>query len=597
MNKQPSNSLLSGRRLRGKRRNQKFCILFCVQIVAVIALFCIVGCGASHNLTTEDVVWVDDDRYHVPQPPKERDPHYAWDFIHRSFVYPIDRLTDFPRYLGYNKALNTNALGQVPNSSWHTNRHAYKRMTREELLAGPNKGTGPDTNGIWTIIKSKTQGVTPGFDIRDQKGDVYVIKFDPLDHPEMATAAEAISTLFFYAAGYNTPENYIVHFDPKQLVIGEGAKVKDSKREKRTMTEADLEEILARVSYLPNGEIRALASKFLSGKPIGPFSYRSRRKDDPNDIYFHRDRRELRGLKVIASFLNHVDIKGPNTLDMYVTEDGKNYVKHHLIDFGATLGSASTHSHNAATGHEHSFDVSWLFKSLFTFGLMGKPWDNSKTMEHPAIGFFEAETFHPGKWKQSYPNPAFMEMTNQDAYWGAKVVMAFTPEDIRSIVKQGQYSDPEVERYIADTLIKRREKIGRYWYNKVNPLDRFVLKEDGVGAFNKTPLLKLYFTDLGVEEGLWQPARYHYELRHCKSDEVLDSAVFTGNTEIPISAEVLSSMDNLANGKDANDVHRFFYYKLNTEREREFSKTVRVYLYYGEADSNRLKIVRVERDG
>jgi hypothetical protein len=369
-------------------------------------------------------------------------------------------------------------------------------------------------------------------------------------------------------------------------VIGDGAKITDDKGKKRQMTEADLAEILRRVSHRPDGTIRALASKFLSGKPVGPFSYRSRRKDDPNDIYSHRNRRELRGLKVVASFLNHVDIKGPNTLDMYVTEDGKSYVKHYLIDFGATMGSGSTHPHKAPTGHEHSFDVAWFFKSLFTLGLMGKPWDNATSLEHPAVGFFEAETFNPGKWKSSYTNPAFLEMENQDAYWGAKVVTAFTPDDILEIVKQGQYSDPEVERYIADTLIKRREKIGRYWYNKVNPLDRFDIKQDGES-------LSLRFTDMGVEGGLWQPAKYHYELRHCESNELLDSAALTGSMEIDISTDVLSSMD----GQTTNEQHRFFCYTLRMEREGQMSKAVHIYLYDSGHGSDRLRIVHVERDG
>jgi hypothetical protein len=561
-------------------------MIFFVRTAMIIITLGAIGCGASYQLTNEDIMWVDDDTYNVSQAPKERDPNYHWDFIHRSFIYPVDRATDVPRYFSSNEAQNINALGEVPDSSWYTNRHARKRMTMEELITGPNAGTGPDLSGTWTIVKSKTQGVTPGFNIEDSKGDVYVIKFDPIDHPEMATAAEVISTLFFYAAGYNTPENYIVHFDPKKLVIGDGAKITDDKGKKRQMTEADLAEILRRVSHRPDGTIRALASKFLSGKPVGPFSYRSRRKDDPNDIYSHRNRRELRGLKVVASFLNHVDIKGPNTLDMYVTEDGKSYVKHYLIDFGATLGSGSTHPHKAPTGHEHSFDVAWFFKSLFTLGLMGKPWDNATSFEHPAVGFFEAETFNPGKWKSSYTNPAFLEMENQDAYWGAKIVMAFTPDDILEIVKQGQYSDPKVERYIADVLIKRREKIGRYWYSKVNPLDRFTLKRDGES-------LRLQFTDMGVEGGLWQPAKYHYELRHCESNELMDSGTLTGSMEIAISTDVLSSMD----GQTTDDQHRFFYYTLRMEREGKLSKAVRVYLYDSGHGSNRLRIAHVERDG
>jgi hypothetical protein len=566
------------------------CTLFALSAVLVIALMSFFGCGASRQLTSSDVKWVDDDKYHVPEPPEPRDPHYTWNFIHRSFVHPVDRFLDFPRYLGSNEAQNINALGEVPDSSWYTNRHASKRMTIEELITGPCQGGGPDLDGKWTIVKSKTQGVTPGFNIKDERGDVYVIKFDPLDQPEMATAAEVISSLICYAAGYSTPENCIVHFDSSNLVIGDGAKITDHKGKKRPMNEADLEEILSRVPHRPDGLIRAAASKFLSGVPVGPLSYRSRRKDDPNDIYFHKNRRELRGLMVIGSWINHVDARGPNTLDMYVTEDEKSYVKHHLIDFGATLGSASTHANPPGRGHGYGLDFPQIFRSLFTFSLLKQPWDDAKSMDHPAIGFFDSEAFHPGKWRPNYPQPAFMEMTNQDAYWGAKVVMAFTPEDIRAIVKQGKYSDPEVERYIADTLIKRRDKIGQYWYSKVNPLDRFVLKEEDGSV-------KLHFTDLGVEGGIWKPAKHHYELRQYKSDELLDSGVLEGSTEIPMSGDVLKSMRDSVNGKGADDEHRFFYCKLKSERGGRLSKAVRIYLYLGEEKAGSPKIICVEREG
>jgi len=573
------------------RSSLESCILFGIRTAVAIALFSIIGCGASHSPIGQDIMWVDDDQYHVPQPPKMRSPNYGWDFSHRTFIYPVDRLTDLPRYFGSNEAQNINALGEVPDSSWYTNRHARKQMTSEELVMGPNTGICPDCEGSWTIIKSKTQGVTPGFNIRDQKGNVYVIKFDPIDHPEMATAAEVISTLFFYAAGYNTPENYIVHFDPNNLVIGEGAKITDDKGKKRQMNEADLKEILARVSHRPDGKIRALASKYLDGKPIGPFSYRSRRKDDPNDIYMHRDRRELRGLKVIASFLNHVDAKGPNTLDMYITEGEKSYVKHYLIDFGATLGSGSTHTHNAATGHEYAFDTYWLAKSFVTLGVLGKPWDRSRTMEHPAIGFFEAETFHPGKWKQSYPNPAFMEMTDRDAYWGARIVMEFTPEEIRKIVEQVQYSDPEVERYIADTLIKRREKIGRYWYSKVNPLDRFRFVDKSV----------LSFDDMAVVAGLekTEDAKYRWKLDYIGKEKgtLADYAEIT-STRIVFPPNIVEEMKKaiLWSGQPDDPSNRVFSVSIETKRadQSKWCKNVYINVYY--SPEGKFKVIGVERE-
>ena len=52
-------------------------------------------------------------------------------------------------------------------------------------------------------------------------------------------------------------------------------------------------------------------------------------------------------------------------------------------------------------------------------------------------------------------------MRADDAFWAARRVMAFTDEMIRAVVKTGQFSDPAAEQYLADVLIKRRDKIGR----------------------------------------------------------------------------------------------------------------------------------------
>jgi len=48
------------------------------------------------------------------------------------------------------------------------------------------------------------------------------------------------------------------------------------------------------------------------------------RKDAGNDHVPHNHRREMRGYKVIAAWLNSVDTKANNTLDMYVEEGADN---------------------------------------------------------------------------------------------------------------------------------------------------------------------------------------------------------------------------------------------------------------------------------
>ena len=81
------------------------------------------------------------------------------------------------------------------------------------------------------------------------------------------------------------------------------------------MTAADVDARLARprgALTAPTGSWRA---KGISGKDIGPFRYYGTRPDDPNDIYPHEHRRELRGMRVFAAWLNHDDSRSINTLD------------------------------------------------------------------------------------------------------------------------------------------------------------------------------------------------------------------------------------------------------------------------------------------
>ena len=79
----------------------------------------------------------------------------------------------------------------------------------EDLVRGRNTRAAPSTDSPWIVVEAKNEGITPGFRIRDSRGDVYLLKFDPPTNPEIATAAEVISTRFFYALGYNLPENHL----------------------------------------------------------------------------------------------------------------------------------------------------------------------------------------------------------------------------------------------------------------------------------------------------------------------------------------------------------------------------------------------------
>ena len=97
-----------------------------------------------------------------------------------------------------------NTIGEVPDSEWFTNRHGRRRMSRSELQQGPGPAEAPVPP--FTVTGGKSEGITPGFSMQDAKDRRYFVKTDPLDNPEMATAADVIVSRFLYAIGYNTPQ-------------------------------------------------------------------------------------------------------------------------------------------------------------------------------------------------------------------------------------------------------------------------------------------------------------------------------------------------------------------------------------------------------
>src|SRR5262249_985916 len=234
-----------------------------------------------------------------------------YDFVDNMYVTP--RREGKVRRKSH-PALNANTLGEVPDSAWYTNRHASRRMLIAELQRGPGNTTPPVPNGSWQITGAKSDGVTPGFVIEDERKNRYVLKLDPPDFPEMCSAADVIGSKFFYALGYNTPENYIVHFRRENLQIPSGVMWRDREGKKRPLTGEGLTERRKPLPKEAKGSYRALASRWVEGKVVGPFSYRGSRTDDPNDTVRHEDRRELRGLAVFAAWMNHHDTRSINSM-------------------------------------------------------------------------------------------------------------------------------------------------------------------------------------------------------------------------------------------------------------------------------------------
>jgi len=386
-------------------------------------------------------------------------------------------------------SLGVNTLGEVPDSTWYTNRHGAHRMTIEDLVRGSGNGR-PPASGPWQVVSAKTDGVTPGFTIQDSTGTRYLLKLDPPRNAELASAADVIGTRFFYAFGYNTPENYIVRFRPEQLQFEAGTKLRIHGKQ-RTLTKRKLKDILKGQRIDDEGRLRAMASRIIDGKDLGQFRYYGTRSDDPNDVIPHQRRRDLRGLYVFCAWLNHDDSRDINTLDSHVEEGGVPFIKHYLIDFGAILGSNSYRSDSPRKGFEYMWDQKPAYLRFATLGMYVPRWSRSAHYPKlPSVGRLESKLFEPESWKPEYPNVVFDNRTPADEFWAAKQVMAFSDDEIRALVKTGEYSDQRAEDWVTRCLIERRNKIGRAFFAKGLPLDDFHI-EDG----------QLRFTDLAEKHG------------------------------------------------------------------------------------------------
>jgi hypothetical protein len=440
-------------------------------LAALAAALTIGASAAAPRFYDDDPIW------------QERDTQDA------SSVKPleVDLLADLtanllaPRAVAAGRALNVNTVDEVPDSSWYTNRAGFRALTPDDVFRGPDTTAGPDA-GTWTVTSSKSDGVTPGFTIKDAKGQRWFLKFDPPGFRGMATGTEVAATKLMWALGYNVPENHIAYLRREQLTIGDGAKFTPPGGKRRPMRLGDIDTLLERADRETDGSYHVVASKALPGKPIGRIRFVDMRPDDPNDIVPHQDRRELRAYGVFAAWLNHVDAKAINSLDTLVTENGRSFVRHHLLDFGSAIGSAGVGPADYWEGAEYLIEPRVIATRVLSFGFALPQWRTAKFYEAASIGRFPADNtnFDPDLWKPRVPNQAFLHARADDKFWAAQRLITLTSEHLRAAVRAGDFRDSESEKFLVRALAERRDAIGRAYLIGINPIAEPVLDEGGL---------------------------------------------------------------------------------------------------------------------
>jgi hypothetical protein len=412
---------------------------------------------------------------------------------------------------GSREAVNANSLDEVADSAWFTGRLGVRPFGVEDLRRGacsPVQLLEPETAapGSWLIDKGKANGASPGFRVKLETQGKYLLKSDdPV--PERPSAASVIGAAAYHAVGFYTSCEQVVYFDPGLLRLVPGLRSAANFQAEKPFDEAALQQILGKLPR--RGKlVRMQASAWLPGRPLGPFRYEGTRDDDPHDVIPHEQRRELRGGRLLAAWLDHFDAREQNTMDAWITDSkaksAPGRVIHYYLDTSDCLGSEwAWDGISRRLGRSYVFDWGDVGADFVTLGLRRRPWELvQRTPGRELFGYFESEHFVPEDWKMEYPNAAFSRMTERDAAWMARILSRFSPEMVRALAELGRFSDPGNTAHLARVLEERLERILRRYLTRLSPIAD--LRVEGE---------RLCGVDLARARGLEPDVRYRYAAR------------------------------------------------------------------------------------
>jgi hypothetical protein len=426
------------------------------------------------------VAWLEHDDSDVAAPPRPTELQ-EWDgtlLLRDSLAGEIERVLSLEEQ---RPALDVNAIDEVPCSTWFCPRNHLRPMSAAEVAAGPP--VAPPRLPL-RIVKGKEDGASPGFQVLDADQRRFMLKLDPKDHLGLTTGAEVVGNRIFHAAGYNVPNAFPVDLGPQDLVLDPEATYRLYRVQKRPLPAQRVQAILATAARDPAGRVRGVAVPWIPGQILGGFDMQGRRADDPNDRIPHQHRRSLRASWVLFAWLQVLDPSSINSLDSYVEEGGRRFVRHYFIDFGCAFGSATVGVKGPHQGGEHLIEVGRTLAALTSLGLYRRPFQDRRTewertvAAYPEVGWFVADGFDPDLYRSNRKVPSHVRRTDRDLYWGAKLVTSFTDQQIAAAVAQARFPGAAAA-YVEHGLRVRRDIIGRRYLRAMTAVEAPVVGADG----------------------------------------------------------------------------------------------------------------------
>jgi hypothetical protein len=414
--------------------------------------------------------WRIDDRRPHATPPKGFYSPFIWDGANYSVFWRVSDALTIPVK---QPARNVNAMDEVPNSSWYTNRLSLKTMTPEAVGQGACPDVDDQAQTPWVVVGGKPDGANPGFQIKDAAGRRALVKVDGVAQPERGTGADVLGALIFHAAGYWVPCNRVTFIRKEQMTLKEGAKVKRTNGQVLPLTQATIDDIMTKATEVEPGLYRVSLSEFIPGRPIGPWRYEGIRKDDPNDTIPHEHRRELRGMQLFAGWFDHVDTRQENTMLAWMSVGEElGYTRHYRIDFGDGFGIvAGPEEIPPRLGKSGYLDLGKIGEDFISLGLIDRPWhDKTYGKTGVSLGYYTAYDYDPDPFVPGYPNPAFERAVEADMAWAARILARFTPAHIEAIVDRGHFRVPHMRDELVRIMSERRERALERFLTKLSPL-------------------------------------------------------------------------------------------------------------------------------
>jgi hypothetical protein len=394
-------------------------------------------------------------------------------YVRRELVRGLD-----PRR--HPSAGDINALDEVVDSSWFR-----AGFTLDDGITIYDAASPPEPP-FTSLDDAAASGHEDARVFRDRRGVRYERLDDDRAHPLMRTAAAAIGSRLIHALGYRTPPVWIAE---------------DAKGQ------------------------RFAATRWPLGVDLGPTSASGRRRDDPNDVLDHVDRRSLRALPIVTAWLDIARIEPRMLRDAYVGKPRRGHVHHYIVGLDGALG-VGRYEAAVAFARNPDREKKNFFLRMFSMGLSPKPPPYLPETRWPSVGLISARV-SPDSY---HPSPPFepLDRTNPaDRYWLAKRLQSLSRATIAHAVQAGKLP-AAAQNWLFQILLLRRQQVVEAAMREVTACEALGIEPSG-----KSHLLQL--RDRSVKHGAEDSRAYDVEVLDAEGRRIDERHMTTDARDFGVS--------------------------------------------------------------